>query len=344
MGEAPPRRDLVVIGGSAGAIEALQRLLPELPRRLPACVLVVVHLRATARSELPRLLSSFGRLPAAWAEDGEPIRPGRILVAPPDRHLLVEAGRVRLSRGPRENRVRPAADPLFRTAAQACGPRVVGVVLSGALGDGTAGLAEIAHHGGLTAVQSPADAAFPSMPATALRHTRVDHQAPADELGRWIARQVRAPGPPRRAGLRPGKAPAWRATPQEARMHRGHELNPPHALTCPICGGAVTEKTADSLPTFACHIGHRFGAAEMNEAQFQQLETALEVALRTLNERAALCGRMADSARGRGVGPAAAHWEQARQEAEERAEVLRRFLEQDWLRPADLEEAAEPKA
>ena len=121
-------------------------------------------------------------------------------------------------------------------------------------------------------------------------------------------------------------------------MDKGHELNPPVALTCPLCGGAVSEKPVDSLPTFACHIGHRFGAAEMDEAQFQQLETALEIALRTLNERAALCGRMIASARSRSAGQVAVRWEKAKGEAEERAEVLRRFLEQEWQRPAEMEE------
>jgi two-component system chemotaxis response regulator CheB len=172
------------------------------------------------------------------------------------------------------------------------------------------------------------------MPTTALRHARVDHQAPAAELGRWIARQVRAAGtPPRR------RTPGHPGMLKEERMHKGHQLKAPSALTCPICGGAVGEETTDSLPVFTCHIGHRFGAAEMDEAQFQQVETALEVALRTLNERAALCGRMIASARARGATHVVASWEEARREVEERAEVLRRFLEQDWRRPGQDEGA-----
>lgn len=320
-------RDIIVIGASAGGLEALKRLVRDLPQDLPAALFVVVHIGAR-RSTLPAILSAAGPLPAAWARDGEPIRPGRIHVAPPDHHLLVEPGRMRLSRGPRENRTRPALDPLFRSAALAYGPRVAGVVLSGALNDGTAGLAEIKRHGGASLVQEPEDAKFPGMPRSALRHTEVDHRAPAAALGSVLAR-LACEGP---AG--------WpdEASRQEKPVSEGYTLKPPVALTCPTCGGAVAQTSVDSLPYFACHIGHRFAAADMDEAQFRQMEGALEVALRVLNERTALCHRMAEAARGRGAAHSAERWEAAMHEAEERAVVLRRFVERGWQRPDPDEE------
>ena len=335
-------RDIIVLGASAGGLDALKRIVHGLPRDLPAALFVVLHIGANRRSELAAILSAAGPLPAIWAEDGAPIEPGRIHVAPPDHHLLIEPGRLRLSRGPRENRTRPAADPLFRSAALAYGPRVAGVVLSGTLGDGTAGLAEIKRRGGVSVVQDPRDAAFPGMPLSALRHTRVDYRATAAEMAGLLARLACGQPPPARLRREAeGPRPATQPAPvQEETMTGGYELKPPAALTCPLCGGAVAQTSEDSLPYFTCHIGHRFAAADMDEAQFRELEKALEVALRVLNERRALCYRMAMAARGRAAVHTAGLWDSAAREAEERAEVLRRFVEKGWLRP-DPDEPAE---
>lgn len=338
-------RDIILLGASAGGLEALKRIARDLPRDLPAALFVVLHIGTNRRSALPAILSAAGPLPAVWAEDGAPIEPGRIHVAPPDHHLLIEPGRLRLSRGPRENRTRPAVDPLFRSAALAYGPRVTGVVLSGALGDGTAGLAEIKRRDGISVVQDPEDAEFPGMPLSALRYTEVDYCAPATEIADLLTRLAR--GQPRLARpqhLRWGgrRQVAQLASGQEEKMTGGYDLMSPVALTCPLCGGAVAETTEDSLPYYTCHIGHRFAAADLDEAQFRELERALEVALRVLNERAALCRRMAGSARGRGAVHAAARWDAAAQEAEERAEVLRPFIEKDWLRPSPDDEEDGP--
>ena len=169
--------DIILLGASAGGVDALIRLCSGLPRDLPAALLVVQHIAPTSRSMLPRLLCRAGPLPAAHAEDREAIRPGRIYVAKPDHHLLVNAAdhRLMLRRGPHENRSRPAIDPLFRSAAVAFGPRVVGGVLSGLLEDGTAGLVAIKAYGGISVVQSPEDAAWPDMPRNALRGDSPDH-------------------------------------------------------------------------------------------------------------------------------------------------------------------------
>ena len=180
---------IVVIGASVGGVEAIGFLAAALPPDFAAAVLVVLHVGAH-RSVLPRLLSQRGPLPACHPGDGDLIRPGRIYVAPPDQHLLVEPGCVRLARGPRENWARPAVDPLFRSAARAYGPHVVGVILTGGLNDGTAGLFEVKRHGGVAVVQDPGDALSPGMPQSALRHVAVDHCLPLPAIPALLAALV----------------------------------------------------------------------------------------------------------------------------------------------------------
>ncbi|WP_188262871.1 chemotaxis protein CheB [Azospirillum tabaci] len=315
---------LIVIGASAGGLEALETLVRDLPAGLSAAVCVVLHI-GDRPSAAPSILDRAGPLPASHATDREPLRAGRIYVAPPGCHLVVEPPRrLRLSRGPRENSTRPAIDPLFRSAAQAFGPGVIGVVLSGAMNDGTAGLAEIKRRGGIAVVQDPADAQYAGMPRSALDHVAVDHCGPAATLGTLLARLVtdRVPAATRTAAS------------MEAPMEGMYNLETPAALTCPDCGGALRETKVDTLPYFTCHIGHRYGADSMEEAQFHMVEQAFEVALRALNERAALCRRLAETAKGMGQALSAKRWDEAGREARERAEVLMRFLGEEWMRPS----------
>jgi two-component system, chemotaxis family, protein-glutamate methylesterase/glutaminase len=185
-----PGRDLVVIGASAGGLEALRALVAGLPAHLPAAVLVAMHTPPTRESRLPAILGRAGVLPSAHARDGEPIRPGQIYVAPPNYHLTVEAEALRLVQGPTENGFRPAADPLFRTAARAYEARVVGVVLSGALDDGAAGLTAIKRQGGVTVVQDPNEALIPSMPRSAIHFDHVDHVLPAAAIAELLVQLV----------------------------------------------------------------------------------------------------------------------------------------------------------
>src|SRR3954468_9683955 len=186
--------DIVVIGASAGGIEALSNIVKNLPPTLAASIFVVVHISPDSPGYLPEILANRGPLPASNAKDGEKFARGHIYVAPPDHHLLVEAnGTMRTSRGPRENRSRPAVDPLFRSAALAFGPRVVGVVLSGGLDDGTAGLRAIKMCGGVSIVQDPSDSLADSMPLTALRNVTIDYCKPSDELGQLLASIIVSP-------------------------------------------------------------------------------------------------------------------------------------------------------
>src|SRR5919107_2308696 len=177
---------IVVVGASAGGVEALAELAASLPSELSAAVFVVLHLPPTGTSALPEILHRHGPLPAAHVKDGEPIQPGRIYVAPPDHHLLLRTGHVHLSHGPRENGHRPAIDPLFRSAAREYASRVIGLVLSGSLDDGTAGLLAIKSRGGVAVVQDPADALYPGMPGSALEHLQVDHVLPAASMGQLL--------------------------------------------------------------------------------------------------------------------------------------------------------------
>jgi two-component system chemotaxis response regulator CheB len=184
-------RDIVTVAASAGGLEPLRTLLEALPADLHASVLVVLHIPATGGRTLPRILDRAGVLPAAAAVDGEPLRPGRVYVAPPDLHLLVVDGLVRTSRGPRQNGVRPSADPLFRSAALYGGPRTIGVVLSGTLDDGALGAAAVEQRGGYVIVQDPDDAAYDSMPRCALATTRHPAIRPAGKIAELLTRLTR---------------------------------------------------------------------------------------------------------------------------------------------------------
>ena len=191
--------DIVVVGASAGGVEALTNLVAALPADLPASLFVVLHVPATGTSTLPDILSRSGPLPASHAKDGEPIEQGRVYVAPPDHHLLLRDDHVHLARGPRENGHRPAVDPLFRSAAWEHSTRVVGVVLSGALDDGTAGLLAIKARGGVAVVQQPEDALYAGMPNNAIEHVEVDHVLPAAAIAGMLARLAAEPASAPRA-------------------------------------------------------------------------------------------------------------------------------------------------
>ena len=183
-----PGHDIIVVGASAGGVEALVKLVGQLPLRLPASLFLVLHIPPRSPSLLPGILSRPGPLAASHPEDGEEIRQGHIYIAPPDYHMLIELGYIKLSHGPKENLHRPAIDPLFRSAAYSYGPRVVGVILTGALDDGTAGLMAIKGRAGVAVVQDPADALYPGMPASALEHVQVDCCLPLAEIGAALVR------------------------------------------------------------------------------------------------------------------------------------------------------------
>jgi two-component system chemotaxis response regulator CheB len=323
------KRDIIVIGASAGGVEALVELVRGLPADLPAAAFVVLHLPAHATSVLPSILNRAGALPAVHPRDGQAIQPGRIYVAPPDHHLLIKDRHLRVTRGPRENRHRPAADVLFRTAARSCGRRVIGVVLSGALDDGTAGLMVIKRQGGLAVVQDPAEALYPSMPSNARDHVAVDHCLPVAQIAPLLARLVNEPveepagGEPVSDEL---NQEAEMAELDAAAMQDPHRAGTPSAFGCPECGGVLWELRDGELLHFRCRVGHAWSPDSLLAEQSEALEAALWTALRALEESAALSRRLAAQAHQRGYARAAARFEDQMRSAEEHALVIRKVL------------------
>ena len=273
--------DIVVIGASAGGVHALLRIVEDLPRDLPAAVFVAVHSSPDSPSHLPELLSRRGALSAAHALHGEELLPGRIYVAPPDTHLAVRPRHVEVVRGPKENGHRPSVDVLFRTASASHGPRVVGVVLTGELDCGTAGLLSIKARGGLAIVQDPATAVAPSMPESAIAHRAADHIVPLPEIGSLIGQLVSTP-----AGLWPTTLP-----PAIARLE-GTELGDAAEVVCPACQGNLTVAEQNGFEVFRCHVGHAFSLSTLVAEQAEHVERALWAATRALEEAAFLSNRL----------------------------------------------------
>lgn len=288
-------RDIVVIGASAGGVSALRRLAAALPADYLGSIFIVLHTAAEARSELDKIIARAGPLPASHAVDGERFEPGNIYIAPPDRHLLVERDRLVVVRGPRENRHRPAIDPLFRSAAWAYGPRVVGVVLTGALDDGTAGLWAIKSCGGTTIVQEPEDAEHPEMPINALLHNRVDHRLPLDRIAGTLVQLLDEPAAP----SEPAQPPqTLRDEIEYAKMNRDLRttgpLGRPSAFTCPSCRGALWELEEGGHLRYRCHTGHAYSQQSLLIDQTAAMEESLYTALRAVEEKAAALRRMAE--------------------------------------------------
>jgi two-component system, chemotaxis family, protein-glutamate methylesterase/glutaminase len=317
-------RDIVVIGGSAGALEPLQRLLGELPADLPASLFVVVHTAPNTGSALGAILDRAGPLAAEPARDGLAFAPGRVYVAPSDLHLLLETGRMLLRRGPRENLSRPAIDPLFRSAAAAYGGRVVGVLLSGMLYDGAAGLRAIKRCGGIAVIQNPADALYPEMPQNALRRTEVDYSSSAAELAKLLLGLVAESAGPSPEAPDDILLEVRMAAQGGSGRQENDPLERPPALSCPECGGALREIADGELLRYRCHVGHAFDAQLLLGAQTATVEQALWSALRALEERAALLRRMA----GQGaIGNSLANrWDELADEHEAHAQTVRRLL------------------
>jgi two-component system chemotaxis response regulator CheB len=312
------RRDVVVIGGSAGAVDALQMLVGDLPADLPAAVAVVVHGRATRGHNLPRLLAGRSGLPVTSAHDGEPLERRHVYVAPPGRHLLIQGDMLRLSYAAEENRTRPAIDPLFRTAAEAYGSRVIGVILSGNLDDGSAGLLAVRQAGGITLVQDPAEARFPEMPASAIEFALPDAVLPVAQLAARIVHAV--------SDLI-GTGPSVSMVADEAGPS-GKESEPEliSALTCPQCNGALWVRDLDGLLQYRCRIGHILSQATMVSEQARMVEDALWAAARALEEQCALANRIAERFEGRGDAAAGARHRRQAVVAARRATTLRSTL------------------
>lgn len=328
---------VILLGASAGGVNALIQLVKALPADLPAAVFVVLHVSPYGKSAMPAILSRAGVLPALHPEDDEPVQEGRIYVAPPDHHLIVEDSRVRLSHGPTENAQRPAVDVLFRTAAQSYGRRAIAVVLTGNLDDGTAGLAVVKRHGGVAIVQDPADADYPSMPISAIYNVPVDHVVPLADIPRLLVELCNQPV----VDPEPDPGPEGRDMKEEIELGDDpEEKGVPADLTCPACGGALRESRVESVAHFRCRTGHAYSPESLLAKQTDVIEEALWAALRALEENAALARRLERRMRqARQNGPRAEQrYGKRAQEAEQHADVLRRMLTKEEEGTQQLEE------
>ncbi len=318
------RSSIIVIGASAGGVTALRTLVAALPDTLSAPVLIVLHIGAY-QSELPALLNAAGPIPAKHAEDYEPIRPGHIYVAPPDRHMIIADGKIRLLRGPKENCARPAIDPLFRSAAENYGADAIGVILTGNLNDGALGLLEIKQCGGVAIVQDPDDAAYPEMPRSAARHVALDYSLPLAEMPELLCELVdRKEVVMSKMSIQPDE--------QKPETPENHAFERPLTVTCPDCGGALKKFEVGSIVKFGCHIGHSYTAEILATAQFEEMEKVMRASVRFLNERAEFCLQMAEQVRDNDPDESN-DWHAASKQALDRAYKLRDLVEQDWITP-----------
>lgn len=322
-------RDIVVLEGSAGGLEALQAVVRGLPPDLPAAVFVGVHIPAYSISRLPDILGRAGSLPAEHARHGERIVPGRIYVAPPDRHMLVRDGGIELSRGPRENHSRPAIDPLFRSAARAYGNRTIGIILSGALYDGAAGLAAVKARNGIAIVQDPDEASFPSMPRNALRLVDADLIVPAGRIGQEVSRLAGEEIVERGSNTMFGDEEEMRRiiASDFSRQAEDKRSNEPTMYTCPDCGGVLWQVEAGSRGQFRCHVGHAYAPEVLLGQKAEELEAALWSCVRLLKEKATLTRQTAARSLSGGHDDLAARIEEEARLNDDHAELIRGLLE-----------------
>jgi two-component system, chemotaxis family, protein-glutamate methylesterase/glutaminase len=320
------QRDIVVIGASTGGLQAVLELLAPLPVDLAAAIFIVVHTAPEGSGLFADILERNGTWNVGYATDLEEIRHGRVYVAPPDRHLLIKRDRVRVTPGPKENRFRPAVDPLFRTAARAYGARVIGIVLSGGLDDGTHGLELIKRHGGLAIAQDPENAVMPTMPLSAIQNVEVDHILTPAAIGAKLPFLVQETVDDT-FNLVPEGDDVAEGTVDNLRT--GHVPGPPSPFTCPECGGSLWELEDGKLLRFRCHVGHGFTADSLSTQQDDELEQTMWTALRALEEQAALRRRMAQHAEHVGRRVTARELETRAKDAERRASSLRRMLMQE---------------
>ncbi|PBB96798.1 protein-glutamate methylesterase [Mesorhizobium sp. WSM3862] len=318
-------RCIIVIGASAGAVEPLKKIVSDLPADLPAAVFIVLHVGQV--SYLPGILDRAGALKVSVAKNGESFKAGNIYVAPPGFHLLLHDDHMMLRRGPRENLARPAVDPLFRSAALSYGASVIGVLLSGSLSDGTAGLRAIKAVGGLAVIQHPKDALVPSMVESALRYVDIDLCEPAAKLGGLLGRLAAEPAgetllaPPR------VRLEAAIAAQEHSTMQKADRLGQLSMFTCPECHGPLWEIEDGDMLRYRCHTGHAFTADAIMEAQAIEADEILWSLLRSHQQRAEFARRMAEREKTRHRSQLASEFGKRAREYEADASVIERILE-----------------
>ena len=321
------KRNIVVIGGSTGGFEAFKKIVQDLPPDLDASIFIVWHMSATLRGILPEVLNKLNTIRAVNASDNEPIQFNRIYVAPPDHHLLIEEGRIRVTHGPKENRFRPAVDPLFRSAAYTYGKRVIGVVLSGALDDGTAGLWRIKYSGGITVVQDPNDAEVASMPENALREVEVDHCVPIADMAGLIAKLSQEfIGNPEFMKDEKTKIEIKIAAEENALKNGSLDIGILSPYTCPECHGVLSKIVDGDLARFRCHTGHAYSADTLMASVTEKIEDSLYSAIRGIDESILLLNHIGDHYAEKNQLKLAAVYFNKAKEADERSGLLRQVV------------------
>jgi two-component system chemotaxis response regulator CheB len=326
---------VVVVGASAGGVEALVAFVSALPADTRPAVCVVLHVSPAGTTAMPHILGRAARMPVHGPADGDPLLAGHIYVAPPDHHLEVEPGRVRLTQAPRENGHRPAIDATMRSAAAAYDANVVGVVLSGARDDGTAGLIAIKRRGGAAVVQDPNEALYPGMPNSAIAHADIDAILPLAQMASWLARH--RPGGPRPSGgvsaMNDPQTPSTADPPGDDAAGTRY--------TCPDCGGVLFEQEEGALTRFRCSVGHVFSIESLAAGQAHQLEGALWTAVRALEDRAELLRQLSARCRRDNQQHSAHAFAVQADDAERRSGLVRDAIEHAQLPVAP---ASEPRA
>ena len=341
-------RDIVVIGASSGGVDALRKLVVQLPEDVRASIFVVLHVSPHLPSYLPEILRNAGKIPADHAIDGLKIERSRIYIAPPDHHMLLQREGVRVVRGPKENRHRPAIDPLFRSAAYAYGPRVIGIILSGNLDDGTSGFIAIKQAGGILIVQSPEDADYPEMPMNAARSVDVDHILPVSELVEQLLKIINQDLPD--FSLKPSASEKEDLEEKKSEfdleaISSDEGLGEPSVFACPDCKGVLFEIKEQKFVRFRCRVGHAFSPESLAIQQGEVIEQALWTALTTLEERASFLRKMASGLPSGQYLTNLKIFEKRLKDVEEKASVIRKILldseHYSALRPTEKELDAE---
>jgi two-component system, chemotaxis family, protein-glutamate methylesterase/glutaminase len=323
-------KQIVVIGASAGGIDALRVLVAGLPADFPAPICIVMHTSPDSPRVLHEILTRAGRIPAVSARNPERLQGGRIYVAPPDCHLLIEPGRLRVTKGPTENRFRPAIDPLFRSAAQVYGPAAIGVILTGNLDDGTAGLWAVKQLGGTAIVQDPKDAPFPSMPSSASEYVKVDYSVPLAEIAALLVRLTSRPMEDVKTLPVPEQMEvevniAREKNPIEAGLE---QIGTPSRFACPDCHGVLLQLEEGGRFRFRCHTGHAYSVDSLLAAISDGIEDSLWIAVRALEEGRLLMDRIAEHLKTRqhGHGADVARLAERAEETRRKSEAIRKLL------------------
>lgn len=320
------KRNIIVIGASAGGYEVLKTIVKSLPSKIDASIFIVWHMAPTIRGVLPMVLNKENSIHAAHAVDNEEIKPNRIYIAAPDHHMLLEDGRVRVTHGPKENRFRPAVDPLFRSAAYEYRNRVIGVVLSGALDDGTAGLWTIKNYGGLAVAQDPNSAEVPSMPENAIREVAVDYIVTATEIADLLVRLCVEEVDVNNNDMHDDEKTSIeiKIALEDSAFESGvMQLGTLSPFTCPECHGVLSTLKDGNRTRYRCHTGHAYSADSLLVAVTEKIEDSMYNAIRGVEESVMLLNHIGDHFAEANQRKLAALYFKKAKDAEERIALVR---------------------